>query len=270
MLSGLFSLLAIAAGVLLALLALAYWRQDAMIFFPRPNDPMLALKQRDKRVEIRSGNARLEGWWIDNPRAHSPAIILYFGGNAEDVLYSATTASLLDARRMLVVNYRGYGGSTGKPGQSALYEDALNIYDFAIRSGASPEHIILMGRSLGSAAAAMLAAHRQVAGVVLITPFDSLADVGARHYPFLPVRLLLRHPFAAVKWARQARAPALVLAAQRDAIVPPEHARRLYDAWFGAKEFRLLENVGHNDIELHPAYYEAINTFIAARFTADA
>src|SRR5690606_12411622 len=55
MLSGLFSLLAIAAGVLLALLALAYWRQDAMIFFPRPNDPMLALKQRDKRVEIRSG-----------------------------------------------------------------------------------------------------------------------------------------------------------------------------------------------------------------------
>jgi uncharacterized protein len=261
MLSSLLSLLAAAAAVLVVLAALLYWRQESFIFFPRPNDVLLARRHQANRIEIRAPGGPLEGWRIANSHTSSQAIVLYFGGNGEDVLYTATTAPLLHARDTLVVNYRGYGGSPGKPSQKALYEDGLAIYDYALENGARPEQIVVMGRSLGSGVAAMIAANRQVAGALLVTPFDSLAEVAVRHYR-MPVKLLLRHPFPSVQWARQAQAPALILAAERDTVIPPVHARRLYEAWAGPKQIQVLDGVGHNDIELHPDYYRRINEFL--------
>jgi pimeloyl-ACP methyl ester carboxylesterase len=164
-----------------------------------------------------------------------------------------------------VVNYRGYGGSPGKPSQRALYDDALAIYDFAVQSGAEPANLFVMGRSLGSAMAVWVASQRTTAGAILVTPFDSMASVGARHYPFVPVRLLLRHPFPSDKWAQGTRAPAIMIAAANDYVVPPVHAVRLHDAWAGPKSLHTLEGVGHNDIELHPEYYALINAFISER-----
>jgi pimeloyl-ACP methyl ester carboxylesterase len=99
---------------------------------------------------------------------------------------------------------------------------------------------------------------------VLVTPFDSLVAVAARHYWFLPVRLLLRHRFPSTQWAAQTQAPALVLAAERDFVVPPAHARALHEAWHGPKQFHLLADVGHNNIELNPSYYELINQFLGS------
>jgi pimeloyl-ACP methyl ester carboxylesterase len=265
MFNGVFGFLAVVASAFAALCALLYWRQENFIFFPRPNDAALVQKHQANRVVIEAADAQLAGWWIANPRATSDAVILYFGGNAEDVLYMASTAPMFNAHRMLVVNYRGYGGSTGKPGQKALYDDALVIYQHAVTAGgAAPEQIVVMGRSLGSGVAAMLAAERPVRGAILITPFDSLAAVAARHYSFMPVRLLLRHPFPSVDWARQAKAPALILAAERDHIVPPLHAQRLYAAWAGDKQIHILSGVGHNDIELNSEYYRLINEFLAS------
>jgi uncharacterized protein len=262
MLSSLLSLLAAAAAVFVVLAALLYWRQESFIFFPRPNDALLARRHQASRIEIRAPGGPLEGWRIANPRTASQAIILYFGGNGEDVLYTATTAPLLHAQDTLVVNYRGYGGTRGKPSQRALYEDGLAIYDYALESGARPEQIVVMGRSLGSGVASMIAANRQVAGAILVTPFDSLAEVAARHYRFMPLKLLLRHPFPSAQWARKAQAPALILAAERDTVIPPVHARRLYEAWAGPKQIHVLDGVGHNDIELHPDYYRQINEFL--------
>jgi hypothetical protein len=214
-------------------------------------------------VEIRSRDAMLEGWWITNPQVTNPATMIYFGGNAEDVLHMSATGRSYNAKRILVVNYRGYGRSTGQPNQEALYEDALAIYDFAI---SAPEvdrnHIVVMGRSLGSGLAAMLASQRPVAGAILITPFDSLVNVAAHHYPFFPVRLLLRHHFPSSDWAKTTKAPALIIAGEQDSIIPPLHAQRLHDAWAGEKQIHVMEGVGHNDIELHPEYYGLVNEFL--------
>ncbi|MGH8174652.1 MAG: alpha/beta hydrolase [Steroidobacter sp.] len=263
MLTSLLNVLALLAVVFGVLCAIVYWRQDSLMFFPAPNDPMLSLRQQANRVQIPGPAGLLEGWWIANERATHPAVILYFGGNAEDVLYTAMTAPIFNAQRMLVVNYRGYGRSHGKPGQKALYEDALAVYDYATRSAAvKPEHIVVMGRSLGAGVAAMLASERHVAGAILITPFDSMAAVAAHHYSFLPVRVLLRHPFPSIDWARQAKAPALIVAAERDTIIPPVHAQRLHDAWTAEKQIHILEGVGHNDIELHTEYYQIVNEFL--------
>lgn len=261
-------MLGVGAGIFLALCAFLYVSQDSLLFFRRPNDPALLQHWAPKRVEILSGDIVLHGWWADNADAATPAVILYFGGNAEDVLYTAATAHYLNARRVLVVNYRGYGITKGEPSQSALFQDALSIYDYAVSAGGvNPDDIVVMGRSLGSAVATMLTVERSVRRAILVTPYDSLVEVAARHYPLFPVRLLLRHPFLASDLARRSNAAAIIIAAGQDRIVPPVHARRLFDAWQGEKRLHILEGVGHNDIEQHSQYRELINQFLAARAT---
>src|SRR5688572_22907696 len=157
------SFLAFVASVVVVLCALMYWGQSKLIFFPRPNDEMLALRHQANRVQIRGPEGAIEGWWVENPKATNDLAVLYFGGNAEDVLYTALTAPLIDARRMLVVNYRGYGRSLGRPCQAALYEDALAVHDYmTTTAGVPPERLIVMGRSLGSGVAAMLASERRI------------------------------------------------------------------------------------------------------------
>lgn len=256
--------LAILAALYLGLVALLYFRQESMLFFPVRTDPRLAREWRERRVEIPAGPISIEGWWAENPPGAGRATVLYFGGNAEDVLGTAEAAPLLHARRLLVTSYRGYGGTPGTPGQEALYADALAVYDYAVRhAGAAPGEIVLAGRSLGSGVATYLAAHRPVGGVVLITPFDRLASVAARHYPYFPVRALMRNPFPTDDFARRVTAPALLLAGTRDDVIPAEHAERLARAWAGPKEIHLLEGAGHNDIQEHPEYYARINRFLA-------
>jgi len=256
-------MIALAGAAFLLLCALLYWRQENFLFHPGPNDAQLRRTWQQQRVEIRSGDNPLEGWWADNPQAAGPAVIIYFGGNGEDVLYTAaTSAPRLAARRMLVVNYRGYGGSPGQPSQVALFEDALVIYDYVIASGVQPSDIIVMGRSLGSGVATMLASKRPVRGAILVTPYDSVTEVAAHHYSIFPVRWLIRHPFPSTEYAQQVHVPALLLAGARDFIIPPIHAQRLHDAWAGPRQLHVLPGVGHNDIETHPEYYALINGFI--------
>ena len=254
------TLLLIGGSGFILICAFLYFGQERSIFFPGPNDPQLQQLYSAQRVEV----GTLEGWWIENPQATTPAVVLYFGGNGEDVLHTATTAPNIGARSLLFVNYRGYGHSAGQPGQQALYDDGVAIYDYAIKRGARPEQIVVMGRSLGSGVASMLAAARPVRAAILVTPFDSIAAVAAGKYPYLPVRLLLRHPFPSTDWAKQARVPALFLAAERDVVIPAQHTRRLFEAWAGAKQMHVLPQTGHNDIEMHPDYYRLINEFLAA------
>ena len=260
--TSLVSILVSAAVAYAVLCALLYFRQSSFIFFPGPNDSRLLQQLRANRFEIAGDGASLEGWWIDNPGATSTVTILYFGGNAEDVLATASTATQFNARHMVFANYRGYGGSTGRPGQQALYDDALALYDFTRKRGVSADQIVVMGRSLGTGVASMLAAARPVRAAVLVTPFDSLAAVAARHYRWFPVRLLLKHPFPSIEWAGKARAPALFLAAKDDDIVPATHAQKLFEAWQGPKWMYVLDGADHNNIEVQPDYLRRINEFL--------
>ena len=263
-LTTLITLLVVAGGGFVLICALLYFGQERSIFFPGPNDAQLRERYAAQRVEITTTDARLEGWWIENAQPTTSAVILYFGGNAEDVLYTASEASSINARAVVVVNYPGYGGSAGKPGQKALYESGLALYDYAIKRGVPPAHIVVMGRSLGSGVASMLAGARSVGAAVLITPYDSLSAVAAGHYPLLPVRLLLRHPFPSTEWAKHTHAPALFRAAEHDNVVPAVHAQKLFDVWAGPKQIHVLAQTGHNDIEMHADYYRLINEFLVA------
>src|SRR5262245_4885294 len=172
-LSTLIALLTVAGAGFVLICALLYFGQERSIFFPGPNDAQLRQRYAAQRIEIATAETTLEGWWIENQQATTPAVILYFGGNAEDVLYTASEASNINARAVVVVNYPGYGGSAGKPGQKSLYEGGLAIYDYVTKRGVPAQHIVVMGRSLGSGVASMLAGARAIGAAVLITPYDT-------------------------------------------------------------------------------------------------
>jgi pimeloyl-ACP methyl ester carboxylesterase len=216
-------------------------------------------------VEIATGDGpRLRGWLVKAAGARAP-LLLYFGGNAEEVSWLVAEAPRLPGWSLLLVNYRGYGRSEGRPGERALLADGLHLYDWArARADVDPARVALMGRSLGGGVAVHVAASRPVIGVVLVTPFDSLTAVAQHHYPWLPVRWLLRHRFDALGQAPAVRAPLLCVVAGRDRVVPPAHAARLYAAWAGPRRWVELPGAGHNDISSEPGYWGAIADFLAS------
>lgn len=250
------------------LIGLGYVFQERLIFYPRRLDPaaLAEIRQRYPRAEEISlstpDGARLHGWFLAAAAQPAP-LIIYFGGNAEEISWQLTRAADYPGYALLLMNYRGYGGSTGAPSQDALFADALQLYDnFARRADVDPQRIVLVGRSLGSGIAVHLAARRKVAGIVLLTPYDSLRAVAAHHYRLLPVSLLLRHPFDSLGQVDNISVPALFIAAAQDRIVPKGHARALYDAWRGRKTWHELAGADHNSIDTHPAYQGALHGFL--------
>jgi len=242
-----------------------YFLQDSLIFYRQP----LAERQREALAR-RPDVAEL---WLtapDGTRVHAwhlkagPTLVLYFGGNAEEVSW------MIDAARAgtpgvswLLLDYRGYGLSEGSPSQKALIADALALYDRAVElPGVDARRMHVFGRSLGSGVAVALAAQRSLKGVILSTPYDSLLAVAKHHYWFLPVRLLLKHPFDSMAIAPRLDMPLLCLIAGGDAVIPPEHAERLYAAWKGPKRRVFLADATHNTTDEAPEFWASIRAFL--------
>jgi dipeptidyl aminopeptidase/acylaminoacyl peptidase len=256
----------------IALVALAYFYQDALIFMPqaRSERELQAIAARHAAVEevrLPAGEGvTLHGWFLNagGSRSSRAPLLVYYGGNAEEVSWLLDEAGRFAGYSLLLVNYRGYGGSAGKPGEAVLYADALRVFDYAAqRADIDAARIVIMGRSLGTALAVRVAARRTARAVVLVSPYDSMVALGRRHHPYLPVSLLMRNRFEALADAPQAKAPLLTLVATRDSLVPVEHSRRLFEAWGGPRAWREIEGAEHNDISSFPGYWQAIAAFLA-------
>ncbi|WP_394700109.1 alpha/beta hydrolase [uncultured Desulfosarcina sp.] len=244
---------------------LLYLFQGRMIFFPQPTAPATLSRHADREIRLQHAGLTLTGWFFNNGIDADHPLIVYYGGNAEDVSLNFADLNRFSARSFLFMNYRGYGQSQGRPSERALCEDALFIFDRIIESeGIDPSHVVLMGRSLGSGVAVHVAANRRVGGVVLVTPFDSLVNVARAHYPIFPVKWLLRHRFDSAALAPDIAAPALFLTASHDRIVPPSFADNLRRVWGGKTTAVRIEGTDHNTIETSPDYWEAVNAFLSA------
>jgi uncharacterized protein len=246
-----------------ALLLAAYLLQEKLIFYPQkgitsPHEERYA----GARIRLDHGGLSLHGWLVrknDPPRS----LLVYYGGNAEEVSLNLGELDRLPVDALLLMNYRGYGLSQGRPSETFLVADAIWVLDTIVRRLAlAPEQVILMGRSLGTGVAVQVAAQRPVAGLVLVTPFDSLVSVARKHYPFLPAGLLLRHRFDSIGLAPQRSQPALFLVAEADEIIPNAASLRLSQAWGGEVTQVTIAGAGHNDIHQSPRYWEAIREFV--------
>ena len=259
------SLLVLLALVGLGVPAALYALQDRLLFFPQPvegaqREAILRRHPGLREAWIETSTGRRHAWHL--PGDGTQPLILYFGGNAEEVSWMIPEAmSRTPGQAWLLVDYPAYGASEGEPSQAAIEADALQWHDHAtqvLRAG----EVIVFGRSLGSGAAVYLASQRPVKAVILATPYDSLVAVAAHHYPFVPVRLLLRHPFDSLARAGGLRVPLLCIAAGRDEVIPPAHARRLFEAWTGPKRWVEIPNAGHNGTDGAPEFWKSITAFL--------
>ena len=197
----------VVVAIVLGVPAMAWLAQDRMIFFPQPVVSTAHLPVAAKPLEIvATDGTRLRGWMRAASATPAP-VIVYFGGNAEEVSWTLADARWPRDWAIVAINYRGYGTSEGAPGEAELAADALVIYDtIAARPDVDPRRIVAFGRSIGTGVAVKVAAARPVAGAILVSPFDSLVALGRTHYPWLPVSWLLRHRFDADADARRAHA----------------------------------------------------------------
>jgi len=271
----LFSLAKIAVAVAVGLPLVVYFTQESLIFYRQPlSDARRAEVVRRfpaaSEITISSADgAKLHGWLVRPHGAERVPLVLYYGGNAEEV--SHMLEAIGDPVRgdtpgvaWLLLNYRGYGASEGSPSERSLVADALAQYDHASSlPGIDPARVFAFGRSLGSGVAVQLAAHRPVRAVILVSPYDSIAAVAKRYYWYLPVDWLLKHRFDSIGLAPHMKQPLLCFIAERDDVIPPDHAEKLFAAWAGPKRRVLLGGAGHNTTDGTAGFWPAVQAFLA-------
>ena len=252
------SLLGVAALSALAyagICALLFFKQRELIYYP--DATQVSARETDYRL-TRDGFG-LRGWRLNPGRARA---VIYFGGNAERLELSREEfAKLFPDRTVYLLSYRGYGASDGEPDQTALFGDALALYD-QVRTQHPQAPIAVIGRSLGSGVASYVASRRPVEKLALVTPFDSLAAVAQSHYPAFPVRWLMRDRYESILYLPQYRGPLLVLRAGRDEVIPPANTDTLLASLKNRPQVIDFPLADHNDISADPRYAGALREFL--------
>lgn len=195
---------------------------------PQPKDKTAYLEKRaawePHRRTFHHNGAKLSGWLIEKK---GQPLLVYYGGNAMDISMMLPYLDRFPHAKLLV-NYRGYGLSTGSPTEQDIMGDSLAILDSVLKeTGRTPDDVILVGQSLGSGVATQVASVRHVKKLVLLVPFDSLLETARGLFPYLPVRLLLPDHFRSDLAAPKVACPVSILAAGADEVIPPHHAKRL-------------------------------------------
>ncbi|TVR91804.1 MAG: alpha/beta hydrolase [Spirochaetaceae bacterium] len=225
--------------------------QRRLIYFPE-RIPMQAAEQLAAQQGLeawRNRDGEVIGW-RERESAQELPRLLVMHGNAGHALHRRHYIDLLgDAWEVLLLEYPGYGVRGGRPSEPALLEAASEAVE-QLRSEDADTPVYLLGESLGSGVACGVAGERpqQIAGLILITPFNSLTEVAAGHFPFLPVRFILRDRYDNVKSLQAYDGPVFVLLAGNDEVVPTRHGEALYNAYDGPKEKVLIEGAGHNTV----------------------
>lgn len=263
--------LLIGAGSLIALLyvgvcALMFFFQEQLLYIPHqglgrtPADVGLEFQTLALRTE---DGEQISAWFV--PAADSRGAVLYSHGNAGNMSNRLPVVEDLHGLGLdvLIYDYHGFGESTGQPGEQETYQDAMRAWQWLTQEhGVEPGRTLIWGRSLGGGVAVWLASQVEPAGLVVESSFTSIPEVGAVHYPFLPVALLNRHEYPSLERMPTIAAPVLVAHGQPDRVVPYEHGRALFEAAPDPKRFIELTG-GHNDPGLaSESYREGLAEFL--------
>jgi fermentation-respiration switch protein FrsA (DUF1100 family) len=243
------------AAVIGVILLLVWVLQRKLIYFPSgavPPPDAVGLSPAAPVTFQTADGLTLAGWFV-RPAATAWFTVIVFNGNAGNRAMRAPLADALarHGTAVLLFDYRGYGGNPGTPTERGLVADARAAREYLLaRDDVDPKRVAYFGESLGAAVAVQLAVEFPPAALVLRSPFDSLEEAARFHYPLLPARWLLRDRFASSEFIGQVRSPLLVIAGDRDGIVPAAHSRRLFDAGKDPKTFITIRNADHNDASL--------------------
>jgi fermentation-respiration switch protein FrsA (DUF1100 family) len=251
-----------------AIVGLAFAFQDQLLFQPSsrllatPDD--MGMSYETVRLDTGDGET-LHGWWIPASDV-SRGTLLFFHGNAGNI--SGRLESVQQFHQLglnvLIVDYRGYGQSTGSPSEEGIYRDAEACWTYLTETqDVAAQNVVVFGRSMGGGAATWVASQRQPGAVILESVFTNVPDIGAHHYSFLPVRALATNQFDNEARVAEIEAPTLHIHSQEDRVVPFELGRQVYEAAAEPKQFLEIEG-GHNDGFLVSAdeYLRTIDDFL--------
>ena len=226
--------------------------QRSMIYYPQP-------RSRQHGITLMTLQVGAETALVSTHPLAGPDALIYFGGNAEDV--SQDMPDIIAAfpnKAIYLLHYPGYGGSSGSPSEKSIFADSMALYE---RVHTEHPNIVVVGRSLGSGVAVWIASQRPVVRLVLVTPYDSLADAAAQQYPYFPVRWLLRDKFESWRYAPQVTAPTRIIIAENDEVIPRSSSDRLRTRFReGLVSYVVLPDVGHNTIQDSPNYWTLLST----------
>jgi fermentation-respiration switch protein FrsA (DUF1100 family) len=263
------SIFLVALAVYVGLALSLYVFQASYVYFPTRSlaatPQHLGLEFDEVRFTTRDGVA-LHGWFVPAPDA--ALTLLFLHGNAGNISHRLDSLRIFHRLGLntFIFDYRGYGQSEGKPTEQGTYEDAMAAWRYLMeRRGATPEQVVLFGRSLGGAIALWLATQSAPRATIIESTFTSVPDMAERFYPYLPVRFLARYHYDALRHISSLAAPLLIVHSRDDEIVPFEQGRRLFGAAHAPKTFLELRG-GHNDGFLLSGdhYVRGIAAFIAS------
>ncbi|MDF2688697.1 MAG: hypothetical protein K0Q80_1662 [Microvirga sp.] len=215
-----------------------------------------------ERLELMTHDGdRLAGTRLGNASGARP-LLLGFGGNAWNAdAVALTLHGIFPDHEVLAFHYRGYPPSSGTPSAKALFADALTIFDYLEQERS--RKVVAVGFSIGSGVAAFLAHERNVAGLILVTPFDSLKALAREHFSWAPTGLLLRHHIPTIDLVKDRQTPAALVMAGRDTIVPARRSEPLRSVIPNLVLDRTIADAGHNDLYQHPAFVAAMREAVA-------
>jgi uncharacterized protein len=239
--------IAIAVACVIGLL---YYLANRALYYPAKYpegdwDTQRLVGASDAWVDTSDG-IKIHGWWTH--LNGSPLVTLFLHGNAGNITNRAPRIQEIIAAgsSVLMLDYRGFGKSSGRPSEQGLYRDSEAAFIYLLSKGYRPEQIILHGESLGTAVAIDLASRRPCAALILEAPFTSASEVAGTVVPFLGP--LLVRSFNSLPKIRWIRVPMLFMQGDRDEVIPLRLGQNLFAAAQGPKTFWIIPGAGHNDI----------------------
>jgi uncharacterized protein len=244
---------AVAAGAVVVVLVLLWFAQRSLIYLPGGPVPAVdeVLPGAAEITLATDDGLELGAWLLAAPDGGSTVLVA--PGNAGNRAARASLAASLHERGLgvLLLDYRGYGGNPGSPTEDGLARDVRAARRHLVEdAGVDPDRLIYFGESIGAAVVAELAVEHPPAGLVLRSPFSSLADVAGVHYPILPAGLLLRDRFEVAEHVARVNVPTVVVLGTADRIVPPSQSRAVASAAAGPVHLVEVEGADHNDRSL--------------------
>lgn len=243
--------LLIAAAGYAGLGALLFGMQSSLVYYPHLGREIVTTPAARglpyERIALRTSDGeRLSAWWVPAPEQRG--IVLLFHGNAGNISHRIDYLEMFSrlGYSTFIVDYRGYGESSGEPSEEGTYRDAEACWSWLESRGAAARDIVVFGESLGAGVATWLAQRHTPRALVLASAFTSIPDLAASIYPYLPVRLLARIHYDNIARLPAIAAPVLIMHSPSDEIVPFSHAERLHAAARAPKRLMVLAG-GHND-----------------------
>lgn len=268
--ASIWKLLLYSAVIYVAIMALVYYKQSGLIFYPNtPGRNLVAtpenigLGYEDVEFSTQDG-IKLHGWFIANEAARGT--LLFFHGNAGNISHRLESISIFHelGLSVFIIDYRGYGQSEGKVSERGTYRDAEAAWEYLTQTrNISADKVIIFGRSLGASIAAWLASKHTPAALILESGFSSVPSMAKRIYPFLPVHWLASFKYDTALYVTKISCPVLVAHSKNDEIIPFAEGLEVFEAAPEAKQFLEMRG-GHNDgfLVSRSTYVTGLGSFI--------